>query len=130
MPPFTNASYVGRFAPPGRPETTSTPSAFKHSINASTARMSSPPFLHIGEKRQCTSGFVAAYEEPMPTPIASTIAPPTVTTSSDERIDTSRKRFLTQAIANSSNATTQPATSSALLTSEMRNGSGGKKPPG
>src|ERR1700733_5146527 len=44
MPPFTNASYVGRFAPPGRPKTTSTPSAFKHSINASTARISSPPF--------------------------------------------------------------------------------------
>ena len=48
------------------------------------------------------------YEEPMPTPIASTIAPPTVTTSSDERIETSRKRLRTQAIANSSTATTAP----------------------
>src|SRR3954469_17798393 len=44
MPASTNASYVGRFAPPGRPNTTSTPSAFRHSITASTARMRSPPF--------------------------------------------------------------------------------------
>src|SRR5436190_14528241 len=43
MPPSTNASYVGRLAPPGRPNTTSTPSAFKHSMMASTARMSRPP---------------------------------------------------------------------------------------
>src|ERR1700751_4213927 len=40
MPPPTNASYVGRFAPPGSPKTTSTPSALRHSITASTARMS------------------------------------------------------------------------------------------
>src|SRR6478736_5990031 len=40
MPPLTNASYVGRLAPPGRPNTTSTPSAFRHSITASTARIS------------------------------------------------------------------------------------------
>ena len=33
----------GRLAPPGRPNTTSTPSAFKHSMMASTARMSRPP---------------------------------------------------------------------------------------
>src|SRR5215208_1409599 len=33
------ASYVGRFAPPGYPNTTSTPSAFRHSMTASTARM-------------------------------------------------------------------------------------------
>src|SRR5215218_4250680 len=39
MPASTKASYVGRFAPPGYPNTTSTPSAFRHSINASTARM-------------------------------------------------------------------------------------------
>src|SRR5919201_6866403 len=39
MPASTNASYVGRFAPPGRPNTTSTPSALRHSIRASTARM-------------------------------------------------------------------------------------------
>src|SRR4051812_34357490 len=42
MPASTNASYVGRFAPPGSPNTTSTPSAFRHSITASTARMRFP----------------------------------------------------------------------------------------
>src|SRR3954452_8405119 len=39
MPASTKASYVGRFAPPGYPNTTSTPSALRHSITASTARM-------------------------------------------------------------------------------------------
>src|SRR3954468_6316245 len=39
MPASTNASYVGRLAPPGYPNTTSTPSAFRHSITASTARI-------------------------------------------------------------------------------------------
>src|SRR5437763_12018420 len=39
MPASTKASYVGRLAPPGSPKTTSTPSAFRHSITASTARM-------------------------------------------------------------------------------------------
>src|SRR3954453_2007805 len=39
MPASTNASYVGRFAPPGSPNTTSTPSALRHSIRASTARI-------------------------------------------------------------------------------------------
>src|SRR5215208_8188695 len=33
------ASYVGRFAPPGYPNTTSTPSALRHSMIASTARI-------------------------------------------------------------------------------------------
>src|SRR3954447_15299150 len=42
MPASTNASYVGRLAPPGRPNTTSTPSALRHSITASTARMRFP----------------------------------------------------------------------------------------
>src|SRR5213593_1576745 len=51
MPASTNASYVGRFAPPGRPNTTSTPSAFRHSITASTARMRSPPFALSGNGR-------------------------------------------------------------------------------
>src|SRR3954447_24718538 len=37
MPASTNASYVGRFAPPGYPNTTSTPSALRHSMTASTA---------------------------------------------------------------------------------------------
>src|SRR3954454_13613157 len=39
MPASTNASYVGRFAPPGYPNTTSTPSALRHSMMASTARI-------------------------------------------------------------------------------------------
>src|SRR3954452_14663155 len=39
MPASTKASYVGRFAPPGYPNTTSTPSAFRHSMTASTARI-------------------------------------------------------------------------------------------
>src|ERR1700709_177653 len=39
MPASTKASYVGRFAPPGYPNTTSTPSALRHSITASTARL-------------------------------------------------------------------------------------------
>src|SRR6201987_875859 len=50
MPPPTNASYVGRFAPPGSPKTTSTPSAFRHSITASTARTSSTSFRTSEEK--------------------------------------------------------------------------------
>src|SRR3712207_4649136 len=33
------ASYVGRLAPPGYPNTTSTPSALRHSMIASTARI-------------------------------------------------------------------------------------------
>src|SRR3954452_2416433 len=40
MPASTNALYVGRFAPPGYPNTTSTPSALRHSMMASTARIS------------------------------------------------------------------------------------------
>src|SRR4051794_1998320 len=47
MPASTNASYVGRLAPPGRPNTTSTPSALRHSMTASTARMRAPPFERI-----------------------------------------------------------------------------------
>src|ERR671926_154142 len=43
MPPSTNASYVGRLAPPGSPNTTSTPSALRHSMTASTARMRFAP---------------------------------------------------------------------------------------
>ena len=39
----------------------------------------------------------------------STIAPPRVTTTSEERSETSRNLFLTQAITNSSTATTIPA---------------------
>src|SRR3954454_21390438 len=39
MPASTNASYVGRLAPPGEPNTTSTPSALSHSMMASTARI-------------------------------------------------------------------------------------------
>src|SRR3954468_5593017 len=39
MPASTKASYVGRFAPPGYPNTTSTPSALRHSMTASTARI-------------------------------------------------------------------------------------------
>src|SRR5215207_11523980 len=39
MPEPYIASYVGRFAPPGYPNTTSTPSAFRHSMIASTARI-------------------------------------------------------------------------------------------
>ena len=66
---------------------------------------------------------------PIPTPIASTIRPPTVTTSSDERIETSRKRLRIQAITNSSTATTAPATISALWTSGIRNGSVWNSPP-
>src|SRR5215208_921997 len=44
------ASYVGRFAPPGYPNTTSTPSAFRHSMTASTARIiSAPSFPETGD---------------------------------------------------------------------------------
>src|SRR5215207_2242282 len=39
MPEPYIASYVGRFAPPGYPNTTSTPSALRHSMIASTARI-------------------------------------------------------------------------------------------
>lgn len=60
---------------------------------------------------------------PIATPIASTIAPPSVTTTSEERKLTCRKRWRTKAMANSSIATTMPATISARLTSPMRNGS-------
>src|SRR3954470_22727735 len=42
LPASTNASYVGRLAPPGSPNTTSTPSAFRHSITALPARMRFP----------------------------------------------------------------------------------------
>ena len=63
------------------------------------------------------------------TPIARTIAPPSVTTISDERMLTWRNRWRTQAIAKSSIATTIPATTSALLTSAIRNGSEWKIPP-
>src|SRR5688500_12530360 len=42
MPASTNASYVGMLAPPGYPNTTSTPSALRHSMMASTARMTAP----------------------------------------------------------------------------------------
>src|SRR6267378_2058175 len=50
IPPSTNASYVGRFAPPGRPNTTSTPSAFRHSIKASTARIAASSFrIRLGD---------------------------------------------------------------------------------
>src|SRR3954451_2669508 len=53
MPASTKASKVGRFAPPGSPNTTSTPSALRHSIRASTARMRNPaPF---GTTREGTS---------------------------------------------------------------------------
>src|ERR1700761_3425345 len=48
-PPLTKASYVGRLAPPGRPNTTSTPSAFRHSISASTARIR-PSFRESGSE--------------------------------------------------------------------------------
>src|SRR4051794_22403573 len=57
MPASTNASYVGRLAPPGRPNTTSTPSAFRHSITASTARMRFASFRRLeGEKGRLRSG--------------------------------------------------------------------------
>src|ERR1700727_2516479 len=60
-PPVTNASYVGRFAPPGRPKTTSTPSAFRHSITASTARILIDLLSAARDlKSQCTSGFFRA----------------------------------------------------------------------
>ena len=59
----------------------------------------------------------------MATPMASTIAPPTVTTSSEDRIETCKKRLRIQAIANSSTPTTAPATISAWLTLEIRKGS-------
>src|SRR3954470_9348302 len=45
MPASTKASYVGRFAPPGYPNTTSTPSALRHSMMASTARIIIRAFL-------------------------------------------------------------------------------------
>jgi hypothetical protein len=41
-------------------------------------------------------------EEPIATPIASTITPPTATKSSEERIEMARKRLRSHAIANSS----------------------------
>src|SRR3954447_14206945 len=44
MPPSYRASYVGRFAPPGMPNTVSTPSALRHSMMASTARMTRTSF--------------------------------------------------------------------------------------
>src|SRR3954463_8416133 len=47
MPASTSASYVGRFAPPGYPNTTSTPSALRHSMIASTARISIRAFLLV-----------------------------------------------------------------------------------
>src|SRR3954468_13513130 len=49
MPASTKASYVGRFAPPGYPNTTSTPSALRHSITASTARMRLTSFRQRSE---------------------------------------------------------------------------------
>src|SRR2546423_14926715 len=52
----TNTSYVGRFAAPGSPKATSTPSALRHSISASTAR-TSPNRSFRSSKGQCTSGF-------------------------------------------------------------------------
>src|ERR1039457_4825033 len=56
MPPSTNASYVGRLAPPGNPKTTSTPSAFRHSITASTARISLTSFRQAREKPSVPPG--------------------------------------------------------------------------
>src|SRR4051794_25469671 len=45
------ASYVGRLAPPGMPNMASTPSAFKHSMMASTARMAeSSEILAVGRQ--------------------------------------------------------------------------------
>src|SRR3954468_15646238 len=52
MPASTKASYVGRLAPPGRPNTTSTPSALRHSITASTARIASPSRGRIGGRTE------------------------------------------------------------------------------
>jgi hypothetical protein len=59
---------------------------------------------------------------PIATPIDSTITPPSVTTSSEERSETCRNLCLTQAIATSSIATTIPATTSAWLTLVMMKG--------
>src|SRR6476469_4631650 len=62
MPASTNASYVGRFAPPGYPNTTSTPSAFRHSMTASTARIISAPSFPRGRvsERSSLSAHCAA----------------------------------------------------------------------
>ena len=65
----------------------------------------------------------------MSTPIASTMTPPSVTTTSEERSETCRKRCRTQAIVSSSITTTIPATISARLTLEMMNGNEWKTPP-
>src|SRR3954451_22139223 len=56
MPASTKASYVGRLAPPGRPNTTSTPSALRHSITASTARIASPSRGRIGGRTERAAG--------------------------------------------------------------------------
>src|SRR3954453_23535852 len=60
MPASPTASYVGRFAPPGSPKTTSTPSAFRHSITASTARMRPTPFFLRTRVRSRLAGPHAA----------------------------------------------------------------------
>src|SRR5512133_3429181 len=44
------------FAPPGRPNTTSTPSALRHSITASTARMRVHPFRCVDVVRAAPGG--------------------------------------------------------------------------
>src|SRR5205823_9775791 len=67
--------------------------------------------------------FRGLQDTPSPTPIPRLMIPPTATNSSEERIGIPRKRFRIHAIANSSIATTAPATTSACLTLEMRKGS-------
>src|SRR5918992_2937140 len=67
MPESYIASYVGRFAPPGYPNTTSTPSALRHSMIASTARIiaarTSFPSLGGEASLPCASGRFRLYRE-------------------------------------------------------------------
>src|SRR3954447_22205928 len=60
MPASTNASYVGRFAPPGSPNTTSTPSALRHSMMASTARIAASFLLLSGARRTTAASAAGA----------------------------------------------------------------------
>jgi hypothetical protein len=59
---------------------------------------------------------------PIATPMASTIAPPRVTATSDERSVTLKNLDRTKAMTNSSIPTTTPATSNARFTLLMMNG--------
>src|SRR3954453_3484206 len=61
MPESYSASYVGRLAPPGTPNTTSTPSFLRHSMMASTARTGETS-CYAGETCEMQAGKPAKCE--------------------------------------------------------------------